>query len=171
MPDSNICVKECPAGSYYEPVSNQCEQCSLLLSDCEECSYSYEASAAVCTKCSAPSVRVSYSDGSFSCIDSSTCIDSSYINSISNSCDVCPSTCEACEYSAADSSLLCSSCKEGYHLLNSIDCVNECPTGSTVVVATVSECQYCHHNIAHCELCSYSSAYECQQCYSPYILH
>jgi hypothetical protein len=134
------CLESCPDGFYKDDNQNTCNQCN---SPCKNCS-----SNNLCKDC-----IIGYNlDTNNQCIKIQ-CSDNQYLDTTKNLCTDCPSNCATCS-----STYQCNSCKDGF-ILNSGECVKECPDGTW----NDRDSKTCKSCSKMCKLCTNSSDF-CKTC-------
>ncbi|XP_061658032.1 LOW QUALITY PROTEIN: proprotein convertase subtilisin/kexin type 5-like [Syngnathoides biaculeatus] len=140
----HTCVSKCPAGSFEDRLSGQCEACPAGCLHCVDLER--------CTRClSRPTAPLFLQDGH--CVQQ--CLRG---YPAGQACRSCAPGCASCEMNAA----YCLSCREPLLLLGH-RCVGECPAGHTL---HIQECRRCP---AACEECSPLG--ECTACEEYHFLH
>ena len=113
-PATSTCLDSCPVGYWGDTTINTCIECDAACSDC---------TGAANTQCSACNTGYFLQLSSTICL--SFCLDGSWPNSTSNTCEKCDISCSIC--SSSDNTR-CSSCKSGYFLQpSSTICLSTCP--------------------------------------------
>lgn len=179
FPDENNICKECPIGCKKCKSADSCDECIAPLKltkegecktscpekqvdvngkcvDCEDkvnCKVCQVNNPGVCDECLAPKFLLAGA-----CVND--CPEGKYKNTVTNTCDSCDPTCQAC-VSLPD----CTKCPEGY-VLHEGKCINECPDKYVKVDGTCVECQD-----ENCKLCKQeNSGNKCIECENPFLL-
>ncbi|KAL4493949.1 hypothetical protein ABPG72_021966 [Tetrahymena utriculariae] len=144
---TNSCVQNCPVTYYQNPANNQCSKCN---NSCTSCNGGLINN---CLSCNPP---LYFEPATNTCV--SSCQKGQYMDSKTDTCLKCDSTCSTCTKGGANG---CSSCVLPlYYQQSSSSCVESCQTNQyqNNLTATCSSCDN------SCASCSGHGKNECLSC-------
>ena len=151
---NSSCLSNCPDG-YLSQTVNSSDVCVVCTSPCTTCS----GSLTFCLTCDQASGALYQTNGS--CVNSTSCPDTTYSNDTSLNCEPCVSPCSSCS-----SFENCTSCVTNTSLFESnSSCLSTCPDGylsqtvnsSDICVTCTSPCTTCSGSLTFCLSCDQSS--------------